>query len=294
MPEFVMDELTRETCTFVSPTVLNLTGAVALHTRFRDMKRRDGSPAQSGDTTSVAAVQLPAGRALVKATLTLGAQDQLTLDTGEIYKSTAGAGLPGFSSAGAPGEVYVAAPVQFFQTFDDQGNLLRPDLFRRSAFPAKVVADFLAELGTVDREAVAALGVGASFDALAGLFAMDLASSETADGEDVFVNDHSATGRVKRVPFKPWPTRRGDNIVLGGALTLFAAATPGRVWRVLAWDATRTHVASALVIGDAAAPVLIKQFEVGLIAFELAGTSINIRNNTGGAITLSHIKPVIG
>lgn len=294
---FVIDEITREACDFASATTLNLTGELLYHKRFRDMFRRDGTPVQSGDTTSVGVAQANAGRAICRATLILGAQDQLVLDAGKVYKSTAGASLPAFSPVGAAGEVYCAAPVDFFQMFDDAGNLLNPDLIRAATYPEKIVADFLSELGTVDKEAVLALGVNAAFDTLAGFFAMDTSSplaSAAADGEDIFQNDHTATGRVRRLSLKPWPTKRGDNIATGNALTLFAASTAGRLHLVLAWDATGAHYAMAMVLGHATDPILVPIFEFGSIGFEVAGTSINLRNNSGGAITVSHIKPVIG
>ena len=293
---FFMDELCREACTFLSATTLRLDGAPAYFTTFRSALRRDGTPVQSGDTTSIGVAQAPGNRAIVKATLTLGAQDTLTLSTNaaDLYKSTAGAGLPAFSPAGAAGDVYCSAPVDFFQTFDDAGNLLRPELFRNNAFPEKVVLDFLSELGTLHREAVFAQGVAAAEDGLAGLFAMDTLSSSAEDGEDVFENDHTTTGRVKRLSTKPWPTKRGDNIGSGNALDLFSAAAAGRRWLAAAWDATGAHSAIAFVLGHATDPYVDVIREDGAIAFELSGTTIRIRNNTGGAATISHIKPIIG
>lgn len=295
MPEFVMDEIVRETCQFTSATALRLTGAKEFHRTFRSMKRRDGTAVQSGDTTSVGVVQSPGKRAICRATLTLGAEDTLTLDSGNVYGSTdAGGALPGFSSAGAPGEAYCTAPRDFFQVFDDAGNLLRRDFFRDAMFPPKLVADFLSELGTVDREAVLSLGVNAAFDDLGGLFAMDTVSAVAEDGEDIFENDNTGNGRVRRLSLKPWPTARNANILTGNALAIGAFATANRVNLLKVWDATGAHAAMAFAIGHAADPKLIVLYEVGNIKFEQSGTTISIRNNDAGTLTLAHIKPIIG
>jgi len=291
---FFLDEIVREGVTFTSPTTMTLNGPVANHRRFRESKRRDGTTVQSGDTTVVGVIQTPAGRGICRATLTLGAQDTLTLDASKIYQSTAGAALPTFSPAGNPGEAYCTSPVDLFQIFDDAGNLLVPDLFRKNILKEKIVAGFLSEVGVTDEEGVGALGVNAAYDGLGGFFAYDDDASDTADGEDVFQNDHTSTGRVKRVSQKPWPTIRGQNIAAGNVLTVLDASAAGRQWLVAVRDATGAHRSTAIVLGHATDPFVDVINEYGSLPFELSGANLQVRNTTGGALTAAFIRPIIG
>lgn len=288
------DEIVREGVTFTSPTTMTLSGAVANHIRFRDAKRRDGNPVESGDRTVVGVIQSPAGRGIVRATLTLGAQDTLTLDTSKIYQSTAGASLPTFSSAGNPGEAYCTFPVPISAIFDTDGNLLTPDLFRKSILKEKIVAGFLSEVGVTDEEGVAALGVVSAYDGLGGFFAYDDDASDTVDAEDVFQNDHTSTGRVKRLSMKMWPTIRGQNMAAGNVLTVLDASTPNRQWLIAVRDATGAHRSAAIVLGHATDPFVDVINEYGSLPFELSGANLQVRNTSAGALTVSFIRPIIG
>lgn len=288
------DELVRETGTFTSSTVVRLTGAAANHIRFRDAKRRDGSDVQSGDRTQVGVFQAGVGFAICSAQLTLGANDTLTLDASKVRQSSAGASLPTFSASGAAADVYIAESVDTTAGYDESGNLLNPDLFRQAIIAEKVVAGFLSELGTVNNEGVVALGLTTAFDQLAGVFAYDDDYTETEDNEDVFENDHTSTGRVRRLSLKPWPTKRGDSLPDGNALTLFDASTADRVWLVFAMADGGAHHVFGLVVGHASNPLIFPILEYGSLTFDQSGTNVQVRNGSGGPLTIRHIKPVIG
>lgn len=294
---FFRDELARETCTFLSATTLKLNGAYSeFYVRFRSCKRRDGTAVQSGDTCIVGVAQTGVGRAVCRAALTLGADDTLTLDNSLIKQSTAGSGLPGFSSSGAVGEVYIASTADD-AAFDDAGNLLRPDLFRLSQFKRTIegAGGFIGELGTVDNEAVLALGKASASDPdyLGGPVWYDAQSSETPDGLDVWQNLNTSTGRILRLPIKLARTKRGDALASGNLLTLHNFSTAGLRWLVDVFDATAAHRATALVLGHASDPQVDVLCEMGALPFELSGTSLGVRNNSGGALTVAHAKAVI-
>lgn len=288
------DELVREAGTFTSATVIRLTGAAANHIRFRDAKRRDGGAVQSGDRTQVGVFQAGVGFAICSAQLTLGADDTLTLDASKVRQSSAGASLPAFSSSGASADVYIAESVDTTAGFDETGALLNPDLFRNAIAVEKVIAGFLSELGTADKEAVMALGLSAAFDGLGGFFGYDVTNSETADDEDVHENDHTSTGRVLRLNIKPWRTKRSDAIPAGNLLTLFNANTADRLWKVVVWANGGAHRTAALVFGHASDPYVDVLYQYGDLAFELSSTNVGIRNNNGGSLTVRHIKPIFG
>lgn len=288
------DELVRESAVFTSSTVLTLGGAVANHIKFSEAKRRDGAAVQSGDRACVGVVQAGVGFAVCMAQLTLGAEAKLTLDASKIFQSSAGASLPGFSAAGAAAEVYITNSVDLIPSFDENGVLLSPDKFRKTIVPEKIVNGFLSELGTVDNEGVIALGVDSAFDGLAGLFGMDAADSTTEDGIDVFENDHTSTGRVKRLSLKPWPTKRGNAIPDGNAYTLYPASTAGEKRLVAAWTADGSAAMLGFVIGHATNPQIFPIYERGNIKFDESGTNVQVRNLTGGSVTINSINPVIG
>lgn len=301
----IYDERVREACTFLSATTLRLDGAVARHTRFQDAKRRDGANIQSTDDFWVTVQQDPAGFAVCRAIYNdTGATKTLTLDGAKIKKSSAGASLPAFDPAGAAGEVFITFTADD-ALFDTGGNLLSPDLFRLSQIKQTILgaAGFVSELGTKAFEAIAALGRENAGDGLGGVFWFDQTSSETADNEDVFNNIHTATGRIVRLPMKPWRTYRGANIAAGNLLTLldlapgeFPAGTPrpARLHDILVWSADGAQSARATALGHASAPTVTVEWETAGLAFELSGASLGVRNTTNGALTLSHIRPVIG
>ena len=301
----IYEERVREACTFLSATTLRLDGAVADHTRFQDAKRSDGTNIQSNDDFWVTVLQRPAGVAVVRAVYSdTGAAKTLTLDGSKIKKSTTGAALPAFDPAGASGEVFITLTGDD-ALFDTSGNLLSPSLFRLSLIKQTILgaAGFVSELGTKAFEAVAALGRENAGEGLGGVFWFDQTSSETADNEDVFNNIHTATGRIIRLPMKPWRTYRGANIAAGNLLTLidlapgeFPAGTPrpARLHDVLVWSADGAQSARATALGHASAPMVTVEWETAGLAFELSGASLGVRNTTNGALTLSHIRPVIG
>ena len=288
------DELVRESATVLSPTSLQLTGAKANHIRFRNALRRDGNPVQSGDRLRVGVIQAGVGRAICSAVLTLGATDTLTLDASKILQSTAGAGLPTFTSQGNAADVYITNGVDDLLGVDEDGELINPEVVRRTTVPATVIGGFLDELGTENLEGVLALGLAASFDDLGGFFAFDINSSAVADGEDVFENIHSSTGRARRLSIKPWPTFRNNTVPAGNVLSVFSADAAGRVRRVVAWSDDGLHRCAALVHGHASDPQVDVEYEYGDVVFDLVGTDVRIRNNFTAPLTFNYIRPVIG
>lgn len=288
------DELVRESGTFTSATVIRLGGAAGNHIRFRDAKRRDGSAVQSGDRTNVTVFQAGVGFAICSAQLTLGADDTLTLDASKVRQTSAGSGLPTFSSSGAAADVFISDAIDLSVGFDENGAIIEPDLFRKAIVKDKIVAGFLSENGTVDGEGVVGLGTSASFDDLAGVFAYDADYAVAEDGEDVFENDFTSTGRVRRLSLKPWPTKRGDALAAGNLLALLTASTADRIWLVIVEANGGAHRAAAIVTGHASDPQVDVIHEFGSLAFELSGTSLGVRNNSGGSLTIRHIKPIIG
>lgn len=289
-----LDELIREGANVQSATVLTLTGERQNHRRFRDALRRDGNPVQSNDRTCVSVFQANTGFATCAARLTLGATDTLTLDASKVYQSSAWPALPTFSPAGAPCDVYVTAAVPLLAQFDEDGNLLQPDLFRKSIVTETIVNGFMAELGTTDNEAVVALGAAAAFDELAGVFAFDADLSTIADNVDIFENDHTSSGRARRLSLKPWPTQRGDIVAAGNVIELVQASKPGEQRLINVWTTNGASRARAHVIGDAADPIVDVIDQYGDITIELSGVSVRARNNGASSMTINHIKPIIG
>lgn len=288
------DEIVRESATVLSPTSMQLSGAVANHIRFRNAKRRDGNPVQSGDRCRVGVIQAGVGRGICSAVLTLGAEDTLTLDDSRVLQSTAGSGLPTFSNQGAAAEVYITSGVDDVLDVDEDGLLVRPEVVRFAVAPATVFEDFATEIGTLDREAVLALGAQAAFDNLAGFFAYDINSSTPKDDEDVFENINTNTGRIHRLNVKPWATYRNNTIDAGNVLQMFDAATASRRWLVDVWSTDGANRARALVTGHAADPLVDVDFEIGNLIFELVGTAVRIRNASDAAMPVRFIRPIIG
>lgn len=290
-----LDERVREGGTFTSPTVIRLGGEKANHRRFRDALRPDGNAVQSGDRTCVGVVQGGVGAAVCVAQLTLGAEDTLTLQSGagKIYQSTSWPGLPTFQTAGSAADVFITSAVDLFAQFDEDGALLQTDLFRAALFKDKIIAGFLSENGTADREAVLALGVAAAFDGLGGAFAKDDASATAEDGVDYFENDFTNSGRIKRVNLKPWRTERGFNVADGQIQQLLAASNADRTWLVHVQAVGGAHRAAAFVTGHASDPQVDVLYEYGSIAFDLSGVNLRARNNSGGPLTLQYINGVI-
>lgn len=293
---FFRDELAREKCTFLSSTSLKLDGVFSeFYVRFADSKRRDGSAVQTGDTCIVGVAQTGVGRAVCRATLTLGATTTLTLDSSLILKSTAGSGLPGFSSAGAQGDVALVSTAED-PAFDDVGNLLNPDRFRLGVVKPEIkgATGFIGEIGTVDKEGVFGLGLDAAGDGLAGPYYRATGTLPAADGEDVLANLDNPAIILVRAGMKLARTYRNDALAAGNFLSLLTASAPARAWLVSVWDSTRAHRAAAIVHGHASDPQVDVIHEFGATPFELQGVNVGIRNNSGGALTIAHVRPVIG
>ncbi len=288
------DELIRESATVLSPESLRLTGAKANHKRFRDALRRDGNPVESGDRCRVGVIQAGVGRGIASAVLTLGAEDTLTLDTSKVLQSTAGAALPTFSSQGNAADCYITNGVDDLLDVDEDGNLINPEVVRRTTVPEVISGGFDSELGTEDKEGVFALGLSTAFDELAGFFGYDINSSAVADGEDIFENIHTSTGRIRRLSIKPWPTFRNNNIPAGNVLSVIDASAPERVRIVKVWSDDGLHRGLAFVTGDAADPQVDVIYEYGDVLFELNGTDVRVRNTNAAALDFNFIRPVVG
>lgn len=250
------DELTHE---FFEKTatqgIFNLTGAKEGYATFASALRRDDNPIASGDRTIVSF------RAGVKflvcgVSVQVGAPSTLTVLTDYIFRtSDAGGGIPDFD---AGGEVYISDTAGRVYRKDLDGNPLDPDDFRFPNFkPA--LADFAAETGSVDAEAVFVLGadVPAEGDAaaaiatmLGGVFAHDGAATETADNRD-FADPPSGTGKRRRVPLK-WCITKRVTITAGGTAVLFNAASLDRstIYCEAASADGANRIAGEVIIGN--------------------------------------------
>lgn len=293
-----LEERIREGGIPASASVINLQGAVTTFLAFSQAKRRDGSAVQSGDQTCVTVVQAGGLSCTCRGTLTLGGTNTVTLDASKIYQSTNGAALPSFDT-NSPVDIFITTAVPLLAQFDDAGNLLDPDLFRVALIKIiNTVGGFSAELGTVDGEAVVAPGVDAAGDELGGLFRYDISDSTPADDVDVVENINTAVGRLMRMSMKPWPTTRDQNVLAGNSLTIGdlapAGGKPAFLRLVCAWSDDGAHWSAAIVLGHASAPYVRVLFEHGSLPFELSGTQLRVRNDTGGTLTVHTIKPVIG
>lgn len=304
---FFLDELIAEGVTFTSPTTMTLNGAASptnapsnFYRRFRDAKRPDGTPVQSGDTTMVAVAQSPAGRALTVATLTLGATDTLTLSTAtnDIRQSTAGASLPSFSSAGAIGIAYIATSIDLFSVYDNNGGLLNPDRFRDGLMPDDLAA-ILAQGTITDGEKVFAAaaenGGGLTLAQLrakrtGGVFMQDNAASGANDGVDTFTASGAGSGRLKRVGIKVAPTERAIALLAGGVVDIVTPAA-GQVFVVDAFDeaSPATHLSGRLVGLAGGADVDILDIDqTATLEFAASGATVRLRNNSGSSGTFAY------
>ena len=290
---WVRDELVRESCQFLTATTGRLTGAVANYTRFRDAKRRDGTAIATGDTAIVNIIQSPAGRAICKATLTFGAEDTFALDgtAPHLKKSTAGAGLPGFSAAGQPGEIAIVSFAEEV-ALDGDGNLQSPDKFRKSILKPFIMggSGFTQEVGSVDDEGVFALALSAQLDGLGGPVMFDADASDAQDSLDVW---GTGTGRYLRPDTVLARTRRPAAVANGDALAVVPASVAGRAWLVHAFDTTGVHRATAIVHGHASDPQVDVLFEFGALVWEVSSTTVSVRNQSGASLTLRFLRTII-
>lgn len=290
-----LDERIREGGIPASASVINLQGAVEGFLPFVQAKRRDGTTVQTGDTTCVSVRQAGGLMVTCKGALTTGGTNTITLDASTIYQSSNGAALPNWDTS-AQVDIFLTTAVPLLAQFDDAGNLLDPNLFRAAII--RPVATFASELGTVDGEGVAAPGVDARFDFLGGLFDYDIASSTPEDGVDFIENINTSTGRNRRVGIKPFPTSRDNVLLSGNALTLRnmvpAAGKPALMWIVMAWTDDGLHRSRAFVLEHASDPFVDVDYERGSLPFQLSGSQLQVRNDTGLSATVHYAIGVMG
>lgn len=290
---FVADERIREAMLPLGGGVFRLEGAPSGRFPFSSMKRRDGSPIQTGDTCCVSFVQA-GGHALVAgATYAAGGAETLTVIAGKIFKTSAGDGvsIPPFDT-GNPGECFNTTAADLLAQFTLDGVLLDPEKFRKTII--KFAGAFDDEVGIQDLEGIVSLGTSATNQRLAGILAMNKTVTEAADGVDRF-SDPSGIGTVKRVGQKVAPTERNVAIVAGNVATLLDASDPLGQWRVTAWvQAAPANNASIRIFGHAADPVTSERIENGFLAWDLSGVNLRIRNDSGEAISLSYTVERIG
>lgn len=299
MAEFFMDEAVRETVQPAGGAVFNLLGPVSGRQPFSSAKRFNGDDIENGDLTTVTVVQEVGGAKLrvnALATVTLGGTNTLTLNqtphpAGFMYFSTEGDSFPGFNT-GDTGEAFCAGSVPNFAIFDHLGNLLQKALFRQNLSPADLAA-FLAQAALSENEAVFHLGRnGASYTGLAGLIAHNSGLSGTADNIDKFNNPNSGGGRQFRVPMKVTPTIREITIGAGGVANIASYAP----WLDLTIPDAE-YLIGAGKVGDldarlrgywrghatAPEPDWISQSVNGLLAFDLDGTDLRLKNKSGAS-----------
>lgn len=307
---FFLDEAVRETVRPAGGAVFNLQGAVDGRQAFANAKRFNGDNVETGDKTCVAVVQNVGGaivRAVSIGTLTLGGTNTLTLNTslypvGKMYFSTEGSSFPTFNDDDT-GEAFCTLAVPLAGLFDDDGNILQSNLYRKSLIPADLT-DFLAQTAVDDNEAVMALfRSGDDFSGVAGLFARNAASTGTADDIDKYTNANVG-GKIDRVAIKVAPTLREITIGAGGVANIasyfpwFDASDPLAEYFVHAWDnADKTTFLQGYWHGHDSAPLpygVIESADPAKLEFDLIGTEVRFKNATGGAKTYSAVVERIG
>lgn len=173
-------------------------------------------------------------------------------------------------------EVIVTIPYQKLLFLDENDLIADPTPFRKT-IARTLMSDFLAEPSPSDLEALSVLGVGAAFDGLGGLFALDQSATGAADGKDKFLHPSSA-GFVRRVGIKVAPTTRNIAIPAGNVYSLFDAAAADSVWDFEAHrvDSPDHHVQGT--INGGALPY-VDYDRAGLVGVTGSGTFPQIRND---------------
>ena len=298
---FFLDEAVRESVKPAGGAVFNLLGAVSGRQTFANARRFNGDPVENGDRTCVAVVQEIGGavvRAVSIATLTLSGTNTLTLNTtlypsGKMYFSTEGSSFPSFNT-GDTGEAFCTLSVPLAGLFDDDGNILQSNLYRKSLIPEDLTA-FLAQASLDDNEAVMALfRSGDAFSGLAGLFARNSASTGTADGVDKFTNPNVG-GKVDRVAIKVAPTLREITIGEGGVANIasyvdwFDASDPEAEYEALAWvNADPSISLHGFIHGHASLAYAQPGFrQTGALVIDISGTDVRLKNKAGSSVTCS-------
>lgn len=298
--EFVADERIREAMFPLGGGVFRLDGAPPGRFPFSSIKRRDGSAIQTGDQLVASFIQTGGVAICAGATYTSGGANTLTILADKVFKTSHadGVSIPGFDT-GSPGECFLTTAADLLAQFTLAGELLNPDKFRKTVL--KLVSAFDDEIGIVNGEGIlAAAGAtlpagGGNFgDGLGGFFMMLKAFTEAADGVDRF-GDPSGVGTIFRLPVKVSPTRRNNLIVSGNTFEVHDAADTKGHWQVRGWlEAAPENNCRIDIYGHAADPRTSGRIENGVLAFDLLGTKLRIRNDSGADVVLSYTKERIG
>ncbi len=291
MPELIVDELIAEDFTAISNTVLRLDGAVSKYFPFESARRVNNDPPQPGDVFPISAAADPDLSVSCLAIYTPGAPATLEIDTGNIFKTKdAGGGAPAFSGKTGRVNLSMNAALQFFRKLD--GGLTNAEAFRNTLAPAGI--DVLkAELGRVAGEGVWPTALQTLGDGLAGPFAW--VAGETALDDGVDVHDTSTPGlKLVRQGSKIARSYRNKAIANGAFFLMFDAAAPAREWLVTFSSADRAHRGAAIIRGHASDPYVdVIGPEFGALVFELSGTGVGIRNNSGGSVEITWTPIII-
>ncbi|MGE0409521.1 MAG: hypothetical protein AB7P23_09710 [Amphiplicatus sp.] len=292
MAELIFDELIEENFTSRGNGVFELNGARDYRFAFSSTKRANGDPAEAGDLFPCTFAAAPNIVMSTIAVYTPGSPALLDATGGPYYKTSAlGGGLPDFGTKDGIVGLSLNAALLFVK--DLAGGIANPGAMRVTAIPPTLKA-FKAFAAAVNGEGVAAqCGTNNdnwSQDFLGGLIGADADETDAADEEDIFASATAGLKLVRR-SIKAWRTVRNKPIDAGQILAVLTADKPNALYGVHVQDrTTKTSYAAGEFRGDAATVVPVRAFESGGLEFDISGTSIRVRNTTGGAINVDYTR----
>ena len=300
------DERVRETMRPLGAGVFRLEGPVSGRQSFSQARRIDGNPVQSGDTTTICAVQEVSGSRLAvvaAAELTLGGSNTLTIDQAEIRMSTNAGSLPSFD-VNNTGEIFCTWSMAEMAGLIDPYTL---KLINKKIFRANIAVPILtgaagafdAEDQLANNEAAIVLGAAKLDDFAAGIFVQNDTAQGTVDGVDIVSNPNAAGGRGLRVNMKTARTNRGNAIAAGGTFPLLQAPPLGSEWWIHGWKQSDPSVfVSGYFLGTSSAPtpygVTEHTHDGPELTFDITGNDISIRNNAVAASSVDYVMQRIG